>query len=271
MTSFLTFRLHGFMAAWGGVAVGEIRESDFVPSRSALLGLLGAALGIRRDQQKDLDALSRSVAFAVRVDRAGEMIEDWHTVQSASDKALRAAPRTPRTRKDEIEASNNVRTGDRMGENPMLSHRSYRMDPAYSVAVHLEPGATCALEALARALREPVFTLALGRKSCPLSWPMGPMIVDAPDLVGALHAYDEAQITLFEAEPTFQRIADLALGIRNGAPKSGNRLLVWEEGMPLPSGLKADLKVRRWDEPGNRARWQFSQRSESRTNWPEAQ
>ena len=46
MTDYLLLRLYGPLASWGEIAVGESRHSAVQPSRSALLGLLGAALGI---------------------------------------------------------------------------------------------------------------------------------------------------------------------------------------------------------------------------------
>ena len=47
----LVFRLYGPMASWGEIAVGENRHTANYPSKSALLGLLGAALGIERDDE----------------------------------------------------------------------------------------------------------------------------------------------------------------------------------------------------------------------------
>src|SRR6185295_12377864 len=66
MPSFLVFRLYGPLASWGEVAVGEVRPSNLHPTRSALLGLLGAALGLRRSDEAALADLARTVRFAVR-------------------------------------------------------------------------------------------------------------------------------------------------------------------------------------------------------------
>ncbi len=54
------------MASWGQAAVGGDRPTGVAPSRSALLGLLGAALGIKRDEEERLRALQNSVLFAVK-------------------------------------------------------------------------------------------------------------------------------------------------------------------------------------------------------------
>lgn len=81
MNRYLLFRLYGPMAAWGGTAVGEYRPSDAQPSRTAILGLLAAAVGIRRDQEDALNDLDRSVEIAVRLDMPGEVMRDYHTTQ----------------------------------------------------------------------------------------------------------------------------------------------------------------------------------------------
>lgn len=46
MSQYLIFQLHGPMASWGVDAPGEVRHTHELPSRSALLGLLAAGVGI---------------------------------------------------------------------------------------------------------------------------------------------------------------------------------------------------------------------------------
>ena len=48
MADFLVFQLYGALASWGDIAVGEYRPSQGQPSKSAVTGLLAAALGIAR-------------------------------------------------------------------------------------------------------------------------------------------------------------------------------------------------------------------------------
>jgi CRISPR system Cascade subunit CasD len=63
MSQYLVFQLHGPMASWGVDAPGEVRHSHELPSRSALLGLLAAALGIRRDEEERLNAFNQHYSF----------------------------------------------------------------------------------------------------------------------------------------------------------------------------------------------------------------
>ncbi|WP_148862250.1 type I-E CRISPR-associated protein Cas5/CasD [Marinobacter fonticola] len=171
----LVFQLYGPMASWGTPAVGEQRPSSDHPGRSALIGLLAAALGIRRDESAAQEALVGSVRFAVKQVAPGRIIRDFHTVQVPKrDKKARYA-----TRKDEMALS-----GDRL--NTIISRREYRCDGLWYIAVTLTGSSDWSLQDLEAALRRPRFTLYLGRKSCPLAVPLAPRIVQADGLRAAL-------------------------------------------------------------------------------------
>jgi CRISPR system Cascade subunit CasD len=176
MRSFLLFRLYGPLASWGEIAVGEVRPSALQPTRSALLGLLGAALGLRRGDDEALAALGRTLRFAVFVERAGVPARDYHTIQVAAPQR----GRTRLTRADQLREP-------RHELGTILSYRDYRCDALYDVAAWHE-GETPAfpLGRLEAALRRPAFTLYLGRKSCPLALPLAARVVEADDALAAL-------------------------------------------------------------------------------------
>jgi len=67
MGNYLILKLHGPMQAWGEHTFEGLRPSANFPTRSALLGLLGACLGIGRNERDRLQALADSVGMAVRV------------------------------------------------------------------------------------------------------------------------------------------------------------------------------------------------------------
>ncbi|MDD5036069.1 MAG: type I-E CRISPR-associated protein Cas5/CasD, partial [Methylococcaceae bacterium] len=81
MPEFLVFRLYGPLASWGDIAVGEQRPTTPHPSKSAILGLVAAALGIRRDENKRHQDLAAGYGYAVRVDAPGVLLRDYHTTQ----------------------------------------------------------------------------------------------------------------------------------------------------------------------------------------------
>lgn len=162
MQPYLVFTLAANLAAMGELAGHERRGSLGWPGRSAILGLLAAALGRRRtDDFSDLDALD----LAVAIFDEGVPLRDYHTVETVPS----AAVKRPNSRPEALRAAHPLQT------NTTITLRDYRCGSVYAVAVW---GGE--LEELAKRLREPVFTLYLGRKSCPLSAPPSPTVVLAP-------------------------------------------------------------------------------------------
>ena len=78
---YLLFRLYGPLASWGEIAVGESRHSANYPSKSALLGLVAAALGITRDDEAMQNRLHQDYALAMEVLSTGQLLRDYHTAQ----------------------------------------------------------------------------------------------------------------------------------------------------------------------------------------------
>lgn len=174
MQKLLLFQLVAPIGAFGTVAVGERRETASRPAHSALAGLIAAARGMERADSRQA-AFAAGLAFATRRDWLGPLLADYHTAQ------------TPPARKGKVWAT---RREELAGEtNTILSRRDYRTDCAFTIACHAEAG-PFTLEEMESALRRPVFTLYLGRKSCPLGLPPDPRIVAARTLIEAFAAYD---------------------------------------------------------------------------------
>lgn len=79
----LLLRLAGPLQAWGYDSKFETRRTGREPTKSGVTGLLAAALGRKRDEAID-DLLA--LHFGVRVDKEGELLHDYHTVQMKSGK-----------------------------------------------------------------------------------------------------------------------------------------------------------------------------------------
>ena len=71
MKNYLLFRLYGPLASWGDIAVGTHRPSYDHPSKSAVMGLLAAAVGIRRNEENKHRELAGAYNFAVLVNSPG--------------------------------------------------------------------------------------------------------------------------------------------------------------------------------------------------------
>lgn len=172
MREHLVFLLAAPMASFGGYAGHERRGSEPVPMRSAMLGLVGAALGIKRTDTAGQAAL-RSYSVAVQSFQQSAPLRDYHTVQTIPT----ARASRPTTRKDALERAGR-------NANTVITIRDYRCDVLVGVTLWGE-GRWC-LEDLAAHMRRPRFPLYLGRKSCPLAWPLGADVVPAEGPVEAL-------------------------------------------------------------------------------------
>jgi CRISPR system Cascade subunit CasD len=241
MPDFLVFQLYGAMAAWGDIAVGEHRPSQGHPSKSAIMGLLAAALGIRRDEDDRHQALTQNYGVAICVQAAGEILRDYHTIQVPGGK------RTYATRRDEL-------LMDSLNLNTILSQRDYRMDAVYQVAIWGKNEALpFSLEQLIQALQQPVFALYLGRKSCPLSLPLQAKLIHSSTLQQAFEQYP--------LNPNTEKMDGLITCL---LPKQRWLSVYWEEGLADADlgELKATMIYPRRDQVRSRSRWQFANRDE---------
>ncbi|MFB9768755.1 type I-E CRISPR-associated protein Cas5/CasD [Lactiplantibacillus modestisalitolerans] len=133
----LTFNLTAPLQSYGNEATFERRTTTTYPSKSAIIGLLAAALGYRRRDERiqTLNALQ----FAVRIDQAGVSLTDYHVVEWKTA-----------TRK--------------------VTYRDYLQDARFVVALGSEDEQL--LERLQNALTHPRFQLFLGRRA---NTPAGPL------------------------------------------------------------------------------------------------
>lgn len=128
--STLLLRLAGPMQAWGADSRFDIRKTNREPTKSGVIGLLAAALGLRRDEP--LDALA-ALRMGVRVDREGVLLRDFHMAHGA--------------------------------KSSYMTQRYYLCDALFLVGVFSEDEAL--MRRLEEAVRHPAFPLFLGRRSCP--------------------------------------------------------------------------------------------------------
>jgi CRISPR system Cascade subunit CasD len=247
----LVFRLYGPMASWGEIAVGENRHTANYPSKSAIIGLLGAALGIARDDEEKQQHLQQGYALAVEVVTAGNLLRDYHTTQVPDS----VGKFTYHTRRDEL-----ILGKQRLGT--ILSSREYRTDALALVAVRTLANAPFALVEIQAALLEPKYHLYLGRKSCPLAAPLQPqLITDQANYFSAFKAYQHKPML----STSIASNGKLAQRDYDWLGRPDDRHYYWE-GLPEDFSDTLDLTKRqtrtRHDQPLSRKRWQFMPRQE---------
>ena len=125
------------MQSWGSSSLYDRRETDNMPTKSGVIGLLAAALGRKRDES--LEDLA-SLKFGVRIDLPGEKIEDFQVTHM----------------------------GEKLNAN--LSRRVYLSDALFLVGLSCDD--TDFLRKLESAVQKPEFAMFLGRRSCPPTLPL---------------------------------------------------------------------------------------------------
>jgi len=187
MADYLILKLQGSMQAWGSHTYEDYRPSHIFPTRSAILGILAACLGIDRDDTIKREALNNSLTqLTVRTDprymknRKAPLkmhkITDFHTVQNAR-KVDGAA------RKDAI-----------------VSRREYLCDTEFSLAMVFDKEQGYSLDDIKQAIQKPYYTPFLGRKSCPLQRPLYEAVITADNAQAALLEVPPMQGTLYSEE-----------------------------------------------------------------------
>lgn len=135
--STLLLRLAGPMQSWGTDSKFDVRRTQREPSKSGVIGLVAAALGVSRQDRQALATLA-CLRFGVRVDREGTLLRDYHTAHGKTCKKEEAV---------------------------YITNRYYLADAAFVAGLESEDGAL--LERIGEALVSPAFPLYLGRRSCP--------------------------------------------------------------------------------------------------------
>lgn len=217
----LIFTLTAALGSAGDLAGHERRGSLGWPGRSAIIGLLAAAMGIERGG--DFSALD-ALQVAVAVFDPGQPLRDYHTVETIPS----AVAKRPQSRPEALQQAG-------LRSNTAITLRDYRMGALYGVAVwggDLAP--------LLAALQRPGFVLYLGRKSCPLAAPLGARIVQAN---GAEAALAQVQLPPWRIPPVQEKwpLATEMITDAADAPADARR-------------------EQRHDLPINRALWHFAPR-----------
>jgi len=169
MHSYIILKLQGPMQSWGGHTYEDYRPSGTFPTRSAIIGLLAACLGIDRQNKKEILQLAESIEIAVRQDEMnlaiGRLV-DFHTIEKAR------------------------KADGKENKNPIVSKREYLCDASFTLALRIISETSYSLNSIIKALQKPVYTPFLGRRSCPITRPLFETCVQADSFIQALRKID---------------------------------------------------------------------------------
>lgn len=159
---FLTFTLAGPLSSYGEMERWDHRGTGEMPTKSAVIGLLGCCMGLPRGDA-GLRRLDEALRMAVRRDRAGSLLTDFQTVQGQGGVILNAL-RKPRG-------------------STIITPKQYLQGAAFQVFLY---GDEAVLAECAAAMRHPRWVVGLGRSSCPPSVPLLPEWFEAESVTDAL-------------------------------------------------------------------------------------
>ena len=227
----LLLRLEGPLQSWGDQeSKFVVRRTGDAPTKSGVMGLLCAALGVPRAQARQELVGLNGLRMGVRIDRPGTRWWDYHTVGAGMK--MRIAKAQEKTK-----------------PGAMVTRREYLCDASFLVALQGDGGLIPRLRA---ALLSPVWPLYLGRRSCPPTVPLLGRAGEADtgeflDLAAALRSV-----------PWCRRTAD------DQVPESAEMILEWR---PTGPGEVAPPDAEVWydvacsfDVPGHEARFVVRQR-----------
>lgn len=168
----LALLLDGPMQSWGSASRFTRRTTELFPTKSGIVGMLAAALGVDKSKPDEASAIARLAGLRCTVIILEKRpngrplpilrLEDYHTIGGGYDpeEDWLCLPRS---------------ADNRTLKNPVVSRRHYLLDARFGVLLE---GDKPVLQELAAALHNPRWGIWLGRKCC---IPASPVCVVAAD------------------------------------------------------------------------------------------
>lgn len=158
----LLLRLAGPLQSWGTSSRWTERDTGYEPSKSGVIGILAAALGLPREA--DLSQLA-SLRMGVRVDQEGSPGYDFQSAGAGDDHPGIAMGRDTASiiaNRQRILAAGGTLLDSQRGKSS-ISKRHFLQDGIFLVG--MEGDDVALLTELDLALQAPVFPIGLGRRS----------------------------------------------------------------------------------------------------------
>ncbi|MEI8013066.1 MAG: type I-E CRISPR-associated protein Cas5/CasD [Candidatus Omnitrophota bacterium] len=187
--SFLALRLEGPLQSWGYSSQYNRRNTGLMPTKSAIAGMCCAAIGLTRGgegEQVFLVAFNKTSLTTIAIPRMVikkvlpiGRLQDYHTVGGGYDSK-------------NLDERGSITVSADTGkprEHAVLTQRQYLTDASFGILIE---GESLLLQRIADALKDPVWGIWLGRKTC---------IPSAPVLVGLKKERVEALHLLIGDKP----------------------------------------------------------------------
>jgi CRISPR system Cascade subunit CasD len=179
-TAYLALLLDGPLQSWGFASRFQRRTTGLHPTKSGVVGLICAAMGLAKaspEEQQALPKLAKLTMISIAMPRYDvRRMEDFHTVL------------------------NTRRASGKMNDDAVLTRRQYLLEARFGVIL---AGDRFVLERAAAALLDPIWGVWFGRKSC---------IPAEPIFRGLFKSHAEAERALIGDAPIdqFTRLEEVA-------------------------------------------------------------
>lgn len=174
------------LQSWGENARWDTRTTTGIPTKSGVIGFLGCCLGYPRGDKR-LNELEENIRIAVRVDKSGQVLTDFQTVQGTDGVLLNAA-------------------GKPRGGDTIITPKQYLQDARFTIFLE---GDDQILTECFDALLHPYWTPYLGRKNCAPAVPIKPQWVDKGRLEDAVAEFSEDEKKQCDGNVVIEMDADL--------------------------------------------------------------
>lgn len=134
----ILLKFAGPLQSWGTDSHFETRKTDLHPSKSAVIGLISASYGYRRDEDEKIQKLNE-LNFVTRIDQQGSLLRDYHIAQK-------------------YKASGDF-------DRTYVTNRYYLEDAIFIVGLSHENDDF--IDEIYESLQNPYFQTFLGKRSCP--------------------------------------------------------------------------------------------------------
>jgi len=165
--SALAFYIDAPLQSWGASSKYQFRETNSFPTKSAIVGLIAAALGIDKYAPDEATLIAPIAALrltVVKIEKTdpATRLTDFHTIGGGYDKkaSLREKMSIPQKA-----------SGAPFGT--VITRRSYLTDAAFAAILEGDP---TTLDQINHALLNPVWGVWFGRKTCLRATPLTPTI-----------------------------------------------------------------------------------------------
>ncbi|HCN74088.1 type I-E CRISPR-associated protein Cas5/CasD [Pseudolactococcus plantarum] len=152
MTTIL-LKLSGPLQSYGNDSHFETRQTARYPTKSAIIGMIAASMGLNRNQDQEVQELNE-IDLAVRVDQSGELLRDFHMAHAIKK--------------------------DGKPKRAYVTNRYYLQDAVFVVAISAND---VLIKEITKALKSPYFQPFMGRRSLPLMSDFFLKVVDQKPIV----------------------------------------------------------------------------------------